>query len=97
MSKITELKLMNEIMQQFNNEEAYYTWIMFVPDGATREDFEDIADDEEFFDEVVSLFKSLYKRYHNDGIIANSNEDMLTYCQTMDYKLGLQPIEIIEL
>ena len=60
--KISLLEQMNEVMKSMNNENAYYTWIYTVPDEATREDFEDIAMDDEFFNECRALFDKLYKK-----------------------------------
>ena len=62
------VRSMNNIMVHINDEEAYMKWIQVVPDGATQEDFEAIADDEELFDGVVYLFKDLMERYMKNGI-----------------------------
>lgn len=62
------VRSMNNIMVHMNDEEAYMKWIQVVPDGATQEDFEAIADDEELFDGVVYLFKDLMERYMKNGI-----------------------------
>ena len=62
------VRSMNNIMVHMNDEEAYMKWIQVVPDGATQEDFEAIADDEELFDSTVYLFKDLMERYMKNGI-----------------------------
>lgn len=62
------VRSMNNIMIHMNDENAYMKWITVVPDGATQEDFETIADDEELFDGVVYLFKDLMERYMKNGI-----------------------------
>ena len=62
------VRSMNNIMVHMNDEEAYMKWIQVVPDGATQDDFEAIADDEELFDGVVYLFKDLMERYMKNGI-----------------------------
>lgn len=38
------VRSMNNIMVHMNDEDAYMKWIQVVPDGATQEDFEAIAD-----------------------------------------------------
>ena len=59
---------MNNVVKHLNDENAYMHWITVVPDEAEQADFEDIADDEELFDEVVYLFKNIMKRYLKNGI-----------------------------
>ena len=62
------VRSMNNIMVHMNDEDAYMKWIQVVPDGATQEDFEAIADNEELFDGTVYLFKDLMDRYMKNGI-----------------------------
>lgn len=62
------VRSMNNIMVHMNDENAYMKWIQVVPDGATQEDFEAIADNEELFDSTVYLFKDLMDRYMKNGI-----------------------------
>lgn len=57
---------MNEYVKCMNDENAYMSWIMIVPDEATEEDLQDIAEDDEMFQEVVELFNRLVKKYGND-------------------------------
>ena len=57
---------MNEYVKCMNDENAYMAWIMIVPDEATEEDLQDIAEDDEMFQEVVELFNKLIKRYGDD-------------------------------
>lgn len=57
---------MNEYVKCMNDENAYMSWIMLVPDEATEEDLQDIAEDDEMFQETVDLFNRLVKRYGND-------------------------------
>lgn len=59
---------MNNVVKHLNDENAYMHWIMVVPDEAEQADFEDIADDEELFDEAVYLFKNIMERYLKNGI-----------------------------
>ena len=62
-SRVILLKKLDSIMRCMNDEECYMTWILTVPDEATKEDFEDIAGDDEFFDEVLELFLRLFAWY----------------------------------
>lgn len=62
------VRSMNNIMVHMNDEDAYMKWIQVVPDGATQDDFEAIADNEELFDSTVYLFKDLMDRYMKNGI-----------------------------
>lgn len=62
------VRSMNNIMVHMNDEDAYMKWIQVVPDGATQDDFEAIANNEELFDSTVYLFKDLMDRYMKNGI-----------------------------
>lgn len=62
------VRSMNNIMVHMNDEDAYMKWIQVVPDGATQDDFEVIADNEELFDSTMYLFKDLMERYMKNGI-----------------------------
>lgn len=66
--RITLLKAMHTIMLNMNNEQAYYTWIMVMPDEATEEDFVDTADDDDFFDAAKETFEYIMKEYIKDGL-----------------------------
>jgi len=81
MTKATEkrfdaIKTMHNVMLSMNNENAYGAWIYTVPDEPSEWDFEDIASDEEFFDECVELFDRLYKRYADDGLFRPGQSDL---------------------
>ena len=62
------VRSMDNIITHLNDEDAYMKWVQVVPDGATQEDFETIADDEDLFDSTVYLFKDLMGRYMKNGI-----------------------------
>ena len=62
------VRSVDNIITHLNDEDAYMKWIQIVPDGATQEDFEAIADDEDLFDSTVYLFKDLMDRYMKNGI-----------------------------
>ena len=68
MNKYEVLKSMNTIVKYLNNEEAYFRWIIIIPDGADDEELMDCAKDEEIFADSVSCFKSIMADYLDDGI-----------------------------
>ena len=93
--KVKTLKLMHGIMQGMNNEDAYYSWIMTgVPDGATEEDYIDIALDEDNFDDVVNVFNRVFKRYAKDGLYKPSAEEA-QFAKDKCKELGISDIEIL--
>lgn len=65
--RIEKLKAMHNIMLNINDESYYYTWVYTIPDEPTEEDFIDIAEDIEAYNEVEELFKRLIvKAIKND-------------------------------
>lgn len=54
---------LHSIMICMNDENAYMEWIVTVPDEPTREDFEDIAQDDKFFNEVLKEFMRIFNEY----------------------------------
>ena len=72
MDKIRErfemVKAMHTLIQALNNEHAYYChWIYIVPDEATDDDLEYIAEDDELFMDTVRCFKDCMEMYLPDG------------------------------
>lgn len=65
--RIRKIKAMHEMVLNIDNEGYYMTWIYTVPDEPTEEDFEDIAEDVEFYNEVESLFKRLIAKAINNN------------------------------
>lgn len=64
---------MDCIVKSMNNECAYYeNWIYIMPDEATEDDYEWVADDEnkESFKELADLFGKLCRVYMKDGLVA---------------------------
>lgn len=57
---------MNEYVKCMNDENAYMTWVMLVPDEATEEDLQGIAEDDEQFNDVCILFGKLIKKFGDD-------------------------------
>ena len=65
--KMNILGGMNELVKKMNDEEAYYNyWIDLVPDEATEEDLQDIAECEELFKAVCKRFAILVKEFGDD-------------------------------
>lgn len=65
--RIRKLKAMHEMVLNIDDENYYMTWIYTVPDEPSDNDFEDIAENIEMYNEVESLFKRLIvKAIKND-------------------------------
>ena len=54
-----QLEMMHQLMLLANDEEIYWRWATLVPDGATKEDFYDIAEEDEDYNEACDLFCAL--------------------------------------
>lgn len=62
--KMNILGGMNEYIRNLNDEEVIEVWLMCgIPDGATEEDLEEIADDFDEWKEMVALFCKLTEKY----------------------------------
>lgn len=62
------VRSMNTLVLALNNEEPlFHSWLYIVPDEATEDDFEQIAEDEELFTDVVDTFKDIMNDYLKDG------------------------------
>lgn len=57
-----QMQAMHEVIRNANDEGIYMTWIYLVPDCPSREDFEDIAENDESYAEVCDLFVKLVKK-----------------------------------
>lgn len=64
--KVRDIKLMHEVMISMNNEDAYLSWINFMPDCPSEEDFEDIAN--ENYMEAMHVFCSILEEYGKDDL-----------------------------
>lgn len=60
-ARVSQLKAMHELMCNANDEDIYMSWIYTMPDGATQEDFEYIAMDDESYNECFDVFVKLIK------------------------------------
>ena len=59
-----QLEAMHRVIQNTNDEEIYYTWILVVPDEPSREDFEELAADDADYNEVCDLFVRLVQDHN---------------------------------
>ena len=64
-ARVTQLEAMHTLMCEANDEALYMTWINLMPDGATKEDFIDIALDDDLYNECFDLFVKLIKKEGN--------------------------------
>lgn len=62
-SRTILLAKLNSIIKMMNDEEAYMTWIYLVPDEAGWSDFNDIAEDDKMFEEVLEAFIRIFSNY----------------------------------
>lgn len=67
MTKYELLQAMNTIISSLNNEEAYWKWADIIPDGATKQDLEDIASDSEYMNDICNIFKTILDAFVEDG------------------------------
>lgn len=67
-ARLSDIKIMHEIMLSMNNEDAYFSWIYTMPDEPTQEDFEDFASDENDYLDLCNTFARIYNRYKKDGL-----------------------------
>lgn len=59
-ARVEQLKAMHTLMSNANDERIYCAWIVTgMPDGATKEDYEYIACDDELYTECFNLFARL--------------------------------------
>ena len=75
-SKLTDVKMMHQIMLSMNNEDAYMSWIYTMPDQPTEEDFEYFADDDDEYNDLRETFDRIFKRYRKDGLYKPSTENV---------------------
>jgi hypothetical protein len=71
-SRISVLKAMHTIMINMNNEDAYWCWVTNgVPDEPSEEDYRDIAEDPEMFNDCTNHFTSVYNSFISDGFVGS--------------------------
>lgn len=64
-ARINQLNLMHRLMIEANDENIYMTWILLMPDEPADEDIEDIAMDDEAYNEYFDLFVKLIAKKGN--------------------------------
>jgi hypothetical protein len=64
-ARVNQLRAMHQLMIEANDENIYMTWICHVPDCPSEEDFEDIAMDNEEYNECFDLFVRLIAKKGN--------------------------------
>lgn len=75
--KINNLKMMDNVARKVNDETLFYNyWLAFgVPDEASEEDYEDLAEDP-FYGEMEEVFKKLMKMTLKDGLYDATEEEL---------------------
>lgn len=66
-SRFQLIKAMHLIVCSINDETAYARWICLVPDCASSDDFEDIAQDDDLYGNCCDLFRELVQEYGHSG------------------------------
>lgn len=66
-SRMQLIKAMHIVVCSMNDEEAYEKWIYLVPDCATADDFDDIAQDDDLYGDCCDLFRELVQGYGKSG------------------------------
>ena len=85
---------LNEIISAMNNEEAYYgEWLYTWVDGSSLDDAFEYFGDEDSYNDLLELFKEIYKEYHDDGLYTSSQR-IINMAHSWDKKLGLDEIEV---
>lgn len=60
--KITQLKLMHDLVSTANDEEIYFDWIQLMPDEPLEYDFGIAAEDDSYYHELCVKFLQLVKQ-----------------------------------
>lgn len=93
----TILKHMHEIIRNINDERAYGWWIMVVPDCATEEDFDDIAEDAELCTDICELFGKIIHYYVFKEYIKEKEESRETKINRLTFLLAKTTYYLYEL
>ena len=74
--RIVNLKMMDNVARKVNDEELFYDyWLAFgVPDGASEEDYEDIA--KEDYENIEKVFKKLMTMAKENGLYDATEEEL---------------------
>ena len=64
-ARINQLKAMHDLMCEANDESIYMSWIYVMPDCPSDVDFEEIAIDDEYYNECFDKFVRLIAKNGN--------------------------------
>ena len=62
-NKIEAVKAMDVLVGSMNDESAYASWINLMPDQASEDDYRWFAENEEYLQDLVNLFRRLMAKY----------------------------------
>ena len=61
-NRVKVLKLLNDLIMDIGDEDVFDDWFAYgIPDGATEEDYKEIAEDTEEFKRIVKVFSKIYE------------------------------------
>ena len=86
-NRVENIKLMHETMLSMNNENAYMSWICYMPDCPSEWDIEDFANDVHEYCELVGVFFSIVRKYGGAGLFEPTRE---VFDFQMELGLGLE-------
>ena len=60
--RVEILKLLNNLIMDIGDEDVFEGWFAYgIPDGATEEDYKEIAEDTGEFKRIVKVFSKIYE------------------------------------
>lgn len=62
------MRSMHDIVMSMSDESGYFKWIQIVPDGASDEDLNDVAEDDELFNDSIRCFEQIVSQYLRHGL-----------------------------
>lgn len=78
------LMIMDDIAYKFNDTDYTDYWMMYgVPNGATTQDFIDIANDTDEFNRITDLFVRILKHVKDDGGLYNATPHEYSYARQL--------------
>lgn len=68
--RVQSLKAMNDVVEHFNNENAYHLWLSIgYPSDATLEELIEIAKDDGLYHDYLDHFMYVLRNYYMDGYL----------------------------
>ena len=84
---------LNEILQAFNNEEAYFgDWLYLWPDGCDKAEAYECFDNEEDYKELENCFIKKFKAYASNGLYT-TNARIIENANAWAKKLGIENLK----